>query len=65
MIATETVRYYRPLSPAPTRQRSARRRWLLVAALLALLGVVVVGHGCHGEHVDDELSAVAKPRAGG
>jgi hypothetical protein len=41
-----------------------RRRWPRVVALLAILGVVVIGHGCHGEHVDDELSAVQKPRAG-
>jgi hypothetical protein len=49
----------------PSRSRSRRRRWLPLAALLALLGVLVVSHGCHGEHVDDELSAAQTPRAGG
>jgi hypothetical protein len=44
--------------------RPRPRRWLRSAALLALLGLVVIGHGCHGEHVDDELSAPRLPHAG-
>jgi hypothetical protein len=62
MIATAPAQIRRP---SPPRPRPRRRRWLALAALLALLGVLVVNHGCHGEHVDDELSAAQTPRAGG
>lgn len=63
MIATAPDRSaFRLPPPGP---RPSRHGWLTLAALVALLGVLVVNHGCHGEHVDDELSAVQTSRAGG
>jgi hypothetical protein len=64
MIAIEPAHTYRRSLRTGPRPPGARWRWLRGAAILALLGVVVIGHGCHGNHVDDELSAVEKPRAG-
>jgi hypothetical protein len=47
---------YQPLLPArPSRENRPGRRWLWLAVLLVLGGLVVVLHGCHGEDEDTEL----------
>jgi hypothetical protein len=62
----------------PASRRSAKPRWagghvqqrstsilyprLRIAGILALLTIAIVSHGCHGQDVDDELSAVQMPR---
>jgi hypothetical protein len=64
MLVTEPARRWRPVPPTVESHPKRRRGWLRVAGLLALLGVLVIGHGCHGEHEDDELSLTRTQRAG-
>jgi hypothetical protein len=56
MIAILPDRGREPLAPSTPRYSRAWH-WIRVAALLGLAGVLVVNHGCHGDQVDDELSA--------
>ncbi len=51
-----------PDLPVPALRTAFRR--LRLAALFAVLGVLVVSHGCHGEDVDDELLAPPGAEAG-
>jgi hypothetical protein len=52
----------RLMAPAGPQPIARRRRGLRIAILSCLLGVFIISHGCHGDDVDDELSALPSHR---
>jgi hypothetical protein len=48
------------VTAATDTPKTQARSWWLLAVLLALL-LPLVGHGCHGDEVDHEPTAVSPP----
>jgi hypothetical protein len=55
MTATLAPRPTRRPTPTLDAEPPRRRRWGWLVFLL-LAGLVIIAHGCHGEHTDDDLA---------